>query len=83
MIKRGSKEWDLFITSIENIKQKSNRQVLCSRCWTMLNYEQKIKHIRDHPSHEASILTSAKFASESQVLSLAHACKKVVERKDG
>lgn len=63
MIKMESKEWEDFILQIEFIKTKSNRQVLCAKCWLMLNYEQKIKHIKDHPDHELSILTSTKFAS--------------------
>lgn len=63
MIKMDSKEWEDFISQIEFIKTKSNRQVLCVKCWLMLNYEQKIKHIKDYPDHDLSILTSTKFAS--------------------
>lgn len=65
MIKKDSKEWESFISQVELIKSKSNRQVLCAKCWLMLNYEQKVKHLREFPSHEVSILTSAKFASEA------------------
>ena len=39
MIKKDSKEWENFISQVEHIKQKSNRQVLCAKCWLMLNYE--------------------------------------------
>ena len=63
MIKKDSKEWENFILQIEYIKQKSNRQVLCAKCWLILNYEQKIKHLKENYDHESSILTSAKFAS--------------------
>lgn len=63
MIKKDSKEWENFVTQIEYIKTKSNRQVLCAKCWLMLNYEQKIKHLKENPDHENSILTSAKFAT--------------------
>ena len=73
-----SKEWDNFLVQITQIKTKSNRQVLCVKCWLMLNYEQKIKHIKDNPDHEISILTSTKFASSSQIVSLAQACNKIV-----
>ncbi len=65
MIKKDSNEWNEFIASIQYIKTKSNRQVLCAKCWVMLNYEQKIKHIKEFPEHDASILTSAKFATEA------------------
>ncbi|CDW87375.1 UNKNOWN [Stylonychia lemnae] len=78
-----SKEWENFIQQIEFIKTKSNRQVLCAKCWLMLNYEQKIKHIKDHPDHELSILTSTKFASSQQMISLAQACNKLVNKSDG
>ena len=37
MIKRNSPEWDVFITKLSNIKMKSNREVLCIKCWQMLN----------------------------------------------
>ena len=83
MIKRESKEWDAFIQQIEFIKSKSNRQVLCIKCWLILNYEQKIKHVKENPGHEASILTSAKFASSQQILSLAQGCQKMVYKTDG
>lgn len=39
MIKKDSKEWENFILQIEYIKSKSNRQVLCAKCWLILNYE--------------------------------------------
>ena len=71
MIKKDSKEWENFVLQVEYIKSKSNRQVLCAKCWMMLNYEQKVKHLRENPSHESSILTSAKFASAAQMISLA------------
>lgn len=49
----------------------------------MLNYEQKIKHLKEYPDHEGSILTSAKFASSQQMVSLAQACNKLVFKTDG
>jgi len=83
MIKKDSKEWENFISQIEYIKTKSNRQVLCAKCWQMLNYEQKIKHLKEFPDHEGSILTSAKFASSQQMVSLAQAFNKFVLKSDG
>ena len=83
MIKKNSEEWEEFIRNIESIKLKSNRQVLCVRCWVLLNYEQKIKHLKTIPDHEPFILTSSKFASAWQISSLALACKKVHVLPDG
>jgi len=46
LIKRGSPEWEAFITKLNLIKKKSNREVLCIECWQMLNCKQKIKHLK-------------------------------------
>lgn len=70
-ILKDSPEWETFISEIMSIKSKSNRQVLCVKCWVLLNYEQKIKHIKSLPDHEKYILTSSKFASAWQISSLA------------
>ena len=83
LIKKHSPEWDAFIETIEGIKRKSNRQVLCVRCWLLLNYEQKIKHLKTFEDHESFILTSSKFASAWQISSLAMACKKLRVLPDG
>ena len=42
-----------------------------------------MKHLRENPSHESSILTSAKFASAAQMISLAQACNKLIYKPDG
>jgi hypothetical protein len=68
MIALEGKEWDSFVSDIENIKTKSNRQVLCLKCWSTLNYEQKVRHLKQFPSHTKHILTSAKFASGKQIV---------------
>lgn len=70
-ILKNSPQWDEFIEEIMGIKNKSNRQVMCVKCWMLLNYEQKIKHIKCVPDHEKYILTSSKFASSWQISSLA------------
>jgi hypothetical protein len=49
----------------------------------MLNYEQKVKHIKDNPAHESFILTSSKFASRNKIIGLAQASGKWIERADG
>ena len=82
-IKKDSAEWDDFIKEIISIKSKSNRQVLCVKCWVLLNYEQKIKHIKYLQDHEKYILTSSKFASAWQISSLALAWNKIVYKPDG
>ena len=59
MIKRNSPEWDVFIQKLNNIKSKSNREVLCIKCWQMLNCKQKIRHLKQFPEeHKQYLLTS-------------------------
>ena len=71
MLKVNSIEWRDFISKLEIIKTKSNREVLCIHCWQMLNCKQKIKHLKKFAEHEKYLLTSTKYASEKQILSLA------------
>lgn len=82
-ILKDSPEWDAFIKEIMSIKAKSNRQVLCVKCWVLLNYEQKIKHIKYMQDHEKYILTSSKFASAWQISSLALAWNKIIYKPEG
>ena len=70
MIKVNTSDWKKYIQQLEIIKTKSNREVLCIHCWKMLNCKQKIKHLKGHPDHEKYLLTSMKYASERQMLSL-------------
>ena len=82
MLKKPSQEWDDYTTRLQSIKLKSNREVLCTECWMILNYEQRGKHSKKFPCHKESILTSSQFASEYQFLSLAIRHNKVVEKED-
>ena len=83
MIKRNSKEWVNFMSKLEAIKLKSNREVLCTQCWQMLNCKQKKKHIEQYPSHSVYLLTSTKYASEQKICELAHRLDKLVKKSDG
>lgn len=49
----------------------------------MLNCKQKIKHLKKSPEHEKYLLTSTKYASEKQILSLARAQNKYYSEADG
>ena len=83
MLKVATAEWRDFINKLEFIKTKSNREVLCIQCWQMLNCKQKIKHLRKCPDHEKYLLTSTKYASEKQILSLSKAQNKYMIQSDG
>lgn len=49
----------------------------------MLNCKQKIKHLKKSPEHEKYLLTSTKYASEKQILSLAKTQSKYFVQLDG
>ena len=83
MIRRNSNEWHTFINRLESIKLKSNREVLCIKCWQMLNCKQKNRHLKLHPSHKAFLATSTKYASEEKICELGVGYNKLVRKNDG
>lgn len=72
MIKKGSPEWQDFLEKLNFSKAKSNRDVLCLKCWRIMKYEESVKHKMLYPMHRSSILTSKSFASEEKFVELAH-----------
>jgi len=83
MIKRNSAEWGTFINRLNVIKSKSNREVLCIKCWQMLNCKQKIKHLKAFPDHKTYLLTSTQYASEEKICELAQGYNKLFKKNDG
>jgi len=83
MIKRGTEEWKTFISRLDQIKTKSNREVLCIKCWQMLNCKQKIKHLKAFKGHDTCLLTSTQYASEEKITSLARLYDQLVTKDDG
>lgn len=77
LIKFNTQEWDEFLSELQFSKQKSNKDVLCVKCWRVMNYEEARLHKTNEPSHEANILTSKYFASEKIFISLAKQNRKV------
>jgi hypothetical protein len=49
----------------------------------MLNCKQKIKHLKKNPDHEKFLLTSTKYASEKQMLSLSKTQNKFFAQTEG
>lgn len=83
MLRKPSPEWNDYVQRLTDIKKKSNREVLCTECWMILNYEQRGKHSHKFPEHKGSILTSSQFASEIQFYHIAFANNKVIEKPNG
>jgi len=37
-IEQGSQHWNILIEEIEYAQKKSNKDVMCLKCWRVLNY---------------------------------------------
>eukprot|EP00347_Sterkiella_histriomuscorum_P019322 403342096 len=71
MIKRGTEEWQNFIKKLNFSRSKSNRDVLCLKCWKVMKYEESVKHKGMYPTHKSSVMTSKQYASEDKFIELA------------
>jgi hypothetical protein len=49
----------------------------------MLNCKQKIKHLKQFPSHKQFLLTSTQYASELKICELAYGYNKLIKKTDG
>jgi len=56
---------------LEFSRKKSNKDVICTACWKIYNYEEVRLHRSSEPAHQANILSSKYFAGEKIFLSLA------------
>jgi len=77
MIVKDTEDWVQFLKSLTYSKSKSNRDVLCLKCWKIMKYEECVKHKLVQPDHIKSILTSKEYASEEKFVAVAKAMGKV------
>ena len=77
-VQKDTDEWKTFMRHLIWSKQKSNRDVLCLKCWRIMKYEECVKHKGIMPDHTKSILTSKEFASETKFITIARAMNKVI-----
>lgn len=77
MILKDSQDWATFVRNLNWSKQKSNRDVLCLKCWRIMKYEECVKHKMLQPDHTKNILTSKEYATEIKFLAVARAMNKV------
>lgn len=82
MIAKNSQEWQAFLQNLQWSKQKSNRDVLCLKCWKVMKYEECVKHKMLQSDHIRSILTSKEYASESKFIAVAKAMGKITIDED-
>ena len=76
-IQKDTDEWKTFLRNLSWSKQKSNRDVLCLKCWKIMKYEECVRHKNVSPDHLKSILTSKEFASETKFINVARAMNKI------
>lgn len=76
-IQKDTDEWKNFMRNLTWSKQKSNRDVMCIKCWKIMKYEECVKHKTTEPDHAKSILTSKEFASETKFVAVARAMNKI------
>mmetsp|Transcript_2534 Transcript_2534/g.2464 ORF Transcript_2534/g.2464 Transcript_2534/m.2464 type:complete len:114 (+) Transcript_2534:15-356(+) len=70
MIKRNSKEWDDLLVKLQYSRLKSNRDVLCLKCWQILTYQQYVYHRIFVKEHSNFILTSRDFSWEDKFVEI-------------
>lgn len=77
MIVKDSEDWFAFLKNLNYSKSKSNRDVLCLKCWKIMKYEECVKHKLVQTDHIKSILTSKEYASEEKFIAVAKAMGKI------
>jgi hypothetical protein len=76
LIRKDSEEWQALLNNLHYSKSKSNRDVLCLKCWKIMKYEECVKHKLIAPDHINSILTSKEFSNEAKFIAVAKAMNK-------
>jgi hypothetical protein len=77
LVKYSSALWNQLLEDLQYSKLKSNKDVICTSCWKVFNYEEARHHKVQEPEHVRTILTSKYFASEGVFIDLAKENKKI------
>ena len=77
MIIKESNDWKVLLKQLQRSKLKSNRDILCAKCWRIYSYEGNIKHKLDMPEHMSNIITSKGYGNEAKFMAIATALNKV------
>ena len=80
-IEQGSQHWNILIEEIEYAQKKSNKDVLCLKCWRVLNYQEGRLHKTTDHLHD--IITSKYFSNEKLFLTLARRYNRIKEDTKG
>ena len=78
-----SDEWRELLQKLKWSKSKSNRDVICTKCWRVYRYMKGRDHKDEHPSHSEFILTTRHYADAEAFMDLATVWGKVENRENG
>ena len=67
----GTQEWKNFLQELEFSRMKQNKDLLCTACWKIYNFQEARTHKLKFPSHKSQILTSKYFSSEQLFIEVA------------
>ena len=67
----NTEDWKVFLKRLFLSTKKSNRDVLCLKCWRILSQDSRSNHMKNLPSHTQSIVTSKFFATEAKFVETA------------
>jgi hypothetical protein len=82
-VQKGSLKWAALMKELQYSKLKSNKDVLCVKCWKTLNYEEGKTHKTEFKDHLQHILTSKHFTAELLFVNLAKKHGQVEEGPNG
>ncbi len=74
----GTHEWTNLLSNLDRSRTKSNRDVLCARCWKVFRYMKSKRHVEQNPDHGIFMRTTRMFAEEEKFLEQAYSMNKVV-----
>ena len=77
MIAKNSREWERLLKLLQRSKSKSNRDVLCAKCWKIYTYEGNVVHKLQQPDHAEEILTTKMYANEEKFVAAAKKLNKM------
>ena len=70
MIQRETADWHILLSKMKRSRAKSNKDVLCLRCWQVFMRTSRAKH-EELEGHQSTTLTPKLFATPDQFIYLA------------
>ena len=67
----GSSVWEKTLDRMQVSLNKSNRDVLCAKCWAVMTYELSVIHRKEAATHSEFFYSSKQFCSQEKLIKLA------------